>query len=175
MATSPAHEPVARRIVSQVDSLDMLIGAHPGALRKIFGAGKATDPTDLGDEPRGRALCIEQGTGVFLAIRPIVRAIATNLMPWQGKTFDHGGNSGQNVVLGRRLLRFHAEASASSLDGLPALRLRYDAPAHDNPWPARLIVDELRTVGKGIAIGPVIVKVGGRDLTIAWFGLEARC
>jgi hypothetical protein len=167
-----ANEPSPRRIVTQVSSLDSLVGAHPDALRKIFGAGRPTDPTELGDAPRGRLLAFAHGADVFLVLRPILRALATGILPWQGKTFDHGGNSGQNVVFGKKVVRFHAEASASELDGRPALRLSYDAPSYKNPWPIRIVEDELRTVGKGIAIGPGLVRVGGGKLPILWFGLE---
>jgi hypothetical protein len=173
MASTAPHEPSARRIVSPVASLDTLVGAHPDALRKIFGAGKPTDPAELGDAPRGRLLALAHGADLYLALRPIVRAIADHLLPWEGKTFDHGGNSGQNVVLGRKLLRFRAEVGPSQLDGRPALLLRYDSPAYGNPWPARVVKDELRTVGKGIAIGPAIVDVAGAPVPLVWFGLEA--
>src|SRR3954462_15060710 len=102
--TAPAAEAPARRSTLQVASLSTLVGAHPDALRKMYGDARAADPAELGDAPRGRLLTIAPGTEVFLALRPLVRAVAGGeILPWKGKTFDHGGNSGQNVVLGRKL------------------------------------------------------------------------
>jgi hypothetical protein len=166
------HETSPRRVVTQVESLSSLVGAHPGALRKIFGAARATDPAELGDAPRGRLLAFSPGADVFLAFRPLLRGLATDLLPWRGKTFDHGGNSGQNVVLGRRVFRFQAEVGPSQLDGRPALVLTYDLPAYENPWPIRALRDELRTVAEGIAIGPALLVGGAAPASLFWFGLE---
>jgi hypothetical protein len=174
--SSPAvpHEaPNRRRVVTQVESLNALVGAYPGALREIYLTGRATDPAELGDAPRGRLLALSPGAGVFLALRPLLRGLATDLLPWQGKVFDHGGNSGQNVVLGRRVLRFRAEEGPSEVDGRPALLLTYDAPAHGNPWPVRAVKDELRTVGDGIAIGPAFFAAPHGLVQLLWFGLTA--
>jgi hypothetical protein len=173
MSTAVEHEATGRRIVTQVESLSALVGAHPDALQKIYGAARPTDPAELGPDPRGRLLALTPASEVFLAVRPLVRALASDLFPWRGKVFDHGGNSGQNVVLGRKVVRFRAEVAPSEIDGRPALVLTYDAPAHGNPWPLRAIRDELRTVGKGIAIGPALFTRGGTSTTLLWFGLEA--
>jgi hypothetical protein len=172
MSSTAEQGPSPRRVASQVTSLGTLVGGHPDALRRIFGAGRATDPAELGDAPQGKLLAFARGGDVFLALRPLLRAGA-GVLPWQGKTFDHGGNSGQNMVLGRRVLRFRAEGGASQIDGQPALILTYDAPAYANPWPLRTLRDELRTVGPGIAVGAVIAGGSGTPITLAWFGLEA--
>jgi hypothetical protein len=174
MSSAPTeHEPSPRRVVTQVTSLESLLGAHPRAIAQIFAAGRPTDPSELGDAPRGRILAFAQGGDVFLALRPIVRALANGVLPWEGKVFDHGGCSGQNVILGKKLARFRAEVGPSALDGRPALRLSYDAEAYKNPWPVRIVEDELRTVGKGIAIGPAFVPVAGKRVPFLWFGLGA--
>ena len=173
MTSTPATQG-AHRVLTQVSSLRSLVGAHPDALRKLFASGRPADPAELGDAPQGYLLAMARGGDVFLALRPFLRGLAAGVLPWQGKTFDHGGNSGQNVVLGRRLLRFQAEVGPSQIDGLPALVLTYDAPAHENPWPLRLIRDELRAVGPGVAIGPAVAPLGGAPLPLLWFGLEAR-
>jgi hypothetical protein len=174
MSPAAEHEPSPRRVVTPVTSLAGLVGGHPDAIRRIFGAGRPTDPAELGDAPQGKLLALAHGGEVFLALRPLLR-LGDGVLPWQGKTFDHGGNSGQNVVLGRRVLRFRAEGGPSLVDGLPALVLTYDAPAYENPWPVRTLRDELRTVGAGIAVGAVIAVGlgGGSPVTLAWFGLEA--
>jgi hypothetical protein len=178
------QENTGRRVVTQVESLSALVGAHPDALAAIYRAARATDPADLGESPRGRLLALAKGADVYLALRPFVRALATDMLPWRGKTFDHGGNSGQNVVFGRKAFRFRAEVGPSLLDGKPALVLSYDSPAHGNPWPLRAVVDELRTVAKGVAMGPAMFTGSGAPLTasaaprlapttVLWFGLEA--
>jgi hypothetical protein len=173
MSPAAEHEPSPRRVVTPVTSLGSLVGGHPDAIRRIFGGGRPTDPGELGDAPHGMLLAFARGGEVFLALRPLLRA-GQGVFPWQGKTFDHGGNSGQNVVMGRRVLRFQAEGGPSLVDGLPALVLTYDAPAHENPWPVRALRDELRTVGPGVAVGAVLASVGGGEpMTLAWFGLEA--
>lgn len=172
--TSHAAEraPAGKRLVTQVESLDSIVGAHPDALFEIFAEGRATDPAELGPAPRGRFLAIVPGADVFLVTRPLMRALATDHLPWRGKVFDHGGNSGQNIVFGRKAFRFHAEVGASALDGRPALVLDYSPAAHGNPWPVRALRDELRTVGDGVAIGPAFLVGRGAPRTLLWFGLE---
>ena len=103
--------------------------------------------------------------------RPLVQAAARFRAGWRGKTFDHGGNSGQNVVFGKKMFRFRAEVAASAIDGRPTLKLTYADAAFKNPWPVRAIFDELRSVGPGIAIGPAF---GDGDIPklLVWFGLQ---
>jgi hypothetical protein len=161
-----------RRITTQVTSLDSLIGAHPDALKEIYRSGKPTDPAELGDAPRERVLAFEQAAQVFMATRPLLQALASDWMPRMCKDFDHGGNSGTNVLLGKKVFRFRAEFAASELDGAPALALRYADKALRNPWPIRAVTDELRTVGSGFAIGPAFFEWQGRQLLWLWFGLE---
>lgn len=155
-------------------SLRELVGAHPDSLRALYGAGRPTDPADLGEAPTGRLLGFGAGSQFFLAVRPLVRALAGDLLPWEGKAFDHGGNGGSNVVLGRHVGRFRAEAGQSVLDGRPTLVLRYDEPAFHNAWPLRTVFDELRTVSPGVALGPAFVPMAGAPRLLLWFGLERR-
>jgi hypothetical protein len=175
MATSPdspADRPSSAsapgRHRSALTTLAGLVGAHSDALRRLFDEGRPADPAELGDVTRGRMLSIAASEDVFLAMRPIVRALAAGPMPWTGKTFDHGGNSGQNLIFGKPRLRFRAEVAPSALDGKPALRLLYADAAFANPWLLRDTVDELRAVGPGLALGPVLFR--GRVL--GWIGLE---
>jgi len=181
--SSPAAEPRPsggkRSAVplGSLDSLSVLVGAHPDALREMFGRAAAADPAELGDAPQGRLLALIPGADLFLLTRPILRALAggggggegASRFPWRGKSFDHGGNSGQNLVLGQRLFRFRAEVAPSLLDGRPALVLDYGA--HGNPWPVRSFVDELRKVGEGIALGQAIFRGAGGPRPLFWFGL----
>ena len=163
-----------KRLTVQVTSLSELLGAHPDSLEKMYRAGKAADPAELGESPRGLLLSSAKGKNVFLLTRPLMKALGSGVLPWEGKTFDHGGNSGQNLVMGKRLTRFHAEVGPSELDGKPSLILSYANPAHGNPWPLRDLRDELRTVAHGVAIGPAFFMGSGSPNLLMWFGLEAR-
>jgi hypothetical protein len=159
-------------VATPVTSLDEVAGAHLLALRDIYGSGKPCDPAELGDAPRGRLLSFERGAAAYMLLRPIARALGGDWMPWKGKEFDHGGNSGTNLLLGKRVLRFRAEVGASELDGLPSLVLSYGERAFKNPWPVSAIRDELRTVGDGVAIGVAQMRVGSGWTPLLWFGLE---
>lgn len=162
-----------RRVVTRVASLSSLVGAHPGALRAIFGAGRATDPSELGNCARGRVLGLSPGASLFFALRPLIRAFAEGLCPWTGMTFDHGGNSGRNVIVGRNLFRFRAEVGPSLLDGRPALVLTYGEPAYGNPRVLHTIRDELRTApGAPVALGATMISGSRSPKEVLWFGLE---
>lgn len=169
---TPAEQPstggATTRRPSVVTTLSSLVGAHPDTLRKLFNEGRVADPAELGEVTHGLLLSVATPEDVFLALRPIVRRLSSGPTPWTGKTFDHGGNSGQNLVFGKPRFRFRAESASSTIDGKPALRLLYSDPAFANPWPVRDVTDELRSVAPGIAIGPVLFR--GRVL--GWFGLE---
>lgn len=169
----PSARPArVRRVSTPVTALDELVGAHTFALRDHYGAGKPTDPAELGDAPRGRLLTLEQGTGAYMLLRPAFSLLAHDWMPWKGKEFDHGGNSGRNLVGSRRVLRFRSELALSALDGQPSLVLRYGEKAFRNPWPVSALRDELRTIAPGIAIGLAVIEWRSTSIPLFWFGLE---
>jgi hypothetical protein len=161
-----------KRVVGSTRSLAELVGAHPDTLRTIYGKGRPADPGALGERPRGRVLALGESSDAFMLLRPVVRALAKDALPWKGKIFDHGGNSGVNVIFGKHAFRFHADVGASSIDGEPTLVLRYGEPAYKNPWPVRAVIDELREVGDGVAIGPAFFTNKGERSLMLWFGLE---
>ncbi len=162
---------VSGRIVSCPNSLLELVSAHPDSLSALFRAGRPTDPAELGANPRGRLLALSVDSAFFL-LRPLVQALSADGFPWKGKVFDVSTHSGGNVVLGQELARFHTEVGTSAIDGAPALILRYGEPSFHNRWPVRAMVDELRTVGDGIAIGPAFFSNKGVRHLLLWFGLE---
>jgi hypothetical protein len=166
-SSSPAQP---GRVTSQVGSLDELVGAHPDALRTLYARGRVADPRELGASPRGRVLALEVGSSAFLAVREVVRLLATDSSPWEGKVFASSESTGQNVVLGRRMFPFRVEHGESAVDGAPTLIIRYDEPGHGNPWPLRALRDELRAVADGVAMGPALFQ--GR--LIGWWGLARR-
>jgi hypothetical protein len=163
-----------KRVFAGVRSLDELVGGHPDALRALYEGGRPADLAALGEAPRGRMLALGPASEAFMLLRPVLRALATDALPWKGKVFDHGGNSGVNVVFGKHMFRFHVDVGPSAIDGEPTLVLRYGEPSYKNPWPVRAIVDELRSIGDGVAIGPAFfTNKGDRHLWL-WFGLEPR-
>lgn len=171
--------PVDRRarIVASGHTLESLVGAHPRALRQIYGQGRPAAPAELGDEPRGALLALEDARA-FSLLRPLMKGLdgltALGRSPWRGKVFDHGGNAGQNVLVGgKRVARFRATLAASALDGQPTLALTYDEPAFKNPWPLTRVVDELRMIDDGVAIGPALVRRRHGLDVVLWFGLSA--
>lgn len=166
-----ARPSAGHRHVTRATSLDSLVGAHPATLRQFYEAGKPADPAELGDLPRGRLLALQPTAGIHLATRPLITALASRWMPWKGNEFDHGGNSGTNVVFGSRVCRFKAQLLPSELDGEPTLALTYGERAFGNPWPVSAIKDELRTVEAGLAIGPMLLKWHERWHAVLWFGL----
>ncbi len=163
--TAPKHG----RIATAVTSLASLVGAHPDALASIFAKGEVARPEILGERPRGRLLTLTFTRDAHLLLRPLVEWVSRSAMPWEGLSFDHGGNAGANVVLGRDTMRFRAESAPSAIDGAPALVMTYA----QNPWPTKLLRDELRMVNDELAIGPTFLEVGGRHVLIAWFGVAA--
>lgn len=155
------------RLFARVQSLDSLIAAHPDALRDIYGSGKPADSSTL-DEVRGRLLTITRFASTYNLTRPIVKTLATRLLPWRGKVFESGGTSGTNRVLSWNAFRFRCQAADSLVDGEPTLALSYDGLG--NPWPVSRIVDELRVVGEGVAIGPAFYMAAEPQL-IFWWGV----
>jgi hypothetical protein len=172
MTTTDARPGTGRRIISQPASLNELVGAHPDALEHIYRQGKVADPAELGDAPRGRFLALAQDAGVFMITRSIFAALGGDWMPWKGKEFDHGGNSGTNLVFGRRMARFRTEIAASEVDHQPTFALVYGDEAFKNPWPIRAIRDELRSIGDGLALGLAFIEWRRRRVPWSWFGLE---
>lgn len=152
-----------------VTSLDALVGAHPDALRDFYEQGRPCDPARVG-RAEGLVLGVAGLAEAHAATGPLVRAVARHFSLWKGKAFESGGTSGANVFLGRRALRFRSEVAPSLLDGQPTLALRYDGL--DNPWPASRLADELREVGPGVVLGPLLWLGGdGRAQPVVWWGL----
>jgi hypothetical protein len=159
-----------RSTTTKVASVETLVGAHPDALRDIYASGTPADPTALGS-PRGRLCSLEPLAAAYALTRPVVVALS-RIAPWQGKLFESGGTSGRNLLLGRPVLRFSCEAAESELDGRPTLAMRYDGLG--NPAPFRRVVDELRVVGEGVALGVTLLATRRGWRPIWWWALETR-
>jgi len=158
--------PGKSRVATVVSTIDELVGAHERALEAIFMRNAPADPEALGETPRGLLLTFAGTSQVHLAAREAIRLLSRGgAALWQGIHFDHGGNGGSHRFFGKSLVRFHAEHAASKLDAAPALVLSYAKAGF--PW-GRL-QGELRTVGKGLAMGPVFF--GGT--VVAWVAFAA--
>jgi len=162
-----------KAVTTRVTHLDQLLGGHPAALRSIYEAGTAPAPEGLVGSWRGIFLALEAGRDVASLMRPIFQLLRGGGALWQGKTF-FADATGVNRVLGQKLLRLGVETGFSELDGASTIVFRYDLPRHENPWPLRNMRDELRMIGDGIALGPVLFSAtaGGRRDVVSWFGLE---
>ncbi len=167
-ASELAGETRRRARTATVTSLEQLVGAHPEALHDLYQSGAPTDPHGAGG--RGRLLAIERLGATHAATRPLVTLIANHLVPARGVTFESGGTGGSDRLLGRELFRFHSEVADSSLDGAPALVLRYGDLG--NPWPARRMTLELRTVAGGTSFGPALWQTSAGPTLVFWWGLE---
>ena len=154
-------------------SIDSLVGRSPAELREHNGPGKPAEHSALGRAPKGRLLAIEPLARAHAAIRPALSLVSRRVVPWQGKGFNVDGSGGHNRVLGFEVLGFRSERGPSAFDGRPTLFLRYDEPSLCNSWPFNRIVDELRMVAGGLAVGPASLRVRGRSLLLFWWGLEA--
>ena len=172
-ASADAHRRSPRaRAMATIASLDTLIGAHPEALADYYATGSPADPSAIGTG-HGRILALESLASTHAATRPLIVALARHLSPWSGKTFESGGTAGANLVFGKRLARFHGEVAPSLLDGAPTLLMRHDGLG--NPWPLRNMVDELRQIGPGVAIGPLLWPSVSRAVKpILWWGLSTE-
>jgi hypothetical protein len=149
--------------LGRVQSLESLVGAHPDALRDLYAAGKLVDPSRLDGLLEARLLAFEPLTGAFAVTRSLVQ-LYSRITPWKGKVFEAGGASGADQVARFSTHRFRCVEGASLLDGEPTLSFHYD----QNPWPMSKRVDELRSVGDGVALGPIFVLSATRPLL--WWG-----
>jgi hypothetical protein len=169
MSNATAARARAPKTSLPFEGIDALAGAHPSSLRRLFREGAPADPEEFGEAPRGRVLGLESGSSVFLAARPLARLLSRQQSLWSGLTFDHGGNSGQNVFFGRKMLRFTARLEPSLVDELPALVLHYD---QRHPWPLSNLRDELRSIAPGVGVGVALVGAGANARPLFWWGLE---
>jgi hypothetical protein len=159
-------------------------------LEGIFRAGKVPDPLPHGFL-QGRVVT----TSIWGPLDAFFRWLGGAYMPWEGKTFDPRASTGMNrfapsVALPMRVLwpsytplerpatglfafQFRCRVAPGALDPqIDVLKIDYDFDG--NPGLIiRRILDELVQVGKGIYLGKVLFRVGGKYHPIAFFSLEA--
>jgi hypothetical protein len=162
--------PSSHRTSSRPEALAALVAARASALGDLYRKGTPLDASRVLEPLRGRFLASTLFSSTEFALRKLVRFVSEHAMPWEGLVFDHGGNAGANLVLGKKSLRFRAERGLSLVDGKPTLVMTYAK----NPWPAKLLRDELRVIEAGVAIGPTFLHVGGGDKIVGWFGVTGE-
>jgi hypothetical protein len=100
---------------------------------------------------------------------------------WDGKSFSaHSETTGAGInrvrvpaVLGsQNLFPFHTSIGPSRVDGRPAILLDYDLP--ENPGYIRRVHDEVRSVAKGLYLGPAMWKHKGDVTTVLYFALSCE-
>jgi hypothetical protein len=95
--------------------------------------------------------------------RILINRVATSArFPWAGKSFqswseDRGSGINRVRMLGERLwFHFETRVDHSVVDGRPCVVLDYSHA--ENPWPVRLVRDELREVAPGLWLGPATIR-----------------
>jgi hypothetical protein len=161
--TRQAKRRTRARVIAKVQSLEMLVGGHPDAMRDIYASGTPLDPTELGEAP-GRLLTVEPLADTYMLTKPLVE-LASRIDPWRGKRFERGGTAGKDLVFSLQAFRFRCEVGRSEIDGEDTLRLTYDGLG--NPWPVSRTRCELRRVGETTAIGPAWLG----DRLWLWWGV----
>lgn len=157
-------------MMATITALDTLVGAHPVALGDLYATGTPADTFTLGDA-RGSILAFEASASTHAALRPLVVGLSRHLSPWRGKSFESGGTLGSNLLFGKRLAAFRGDVAPSLLDGEPTLRMRYDGLGLH--WPFNRMLDELRQISPGVAIGPLLWRTGADSATpLLWWGLS---
>lgn len=159
-------------------------------LDRLFRAGTVPDPLPEGFL-HGRLVT----TSIWGPLDTFFRWLAGVYMPWEGKTFDPQVSTGMNrfapsaAVPLRVLWPSHppVEAPAGHLLAFPfrnrvgpgaldpdveVLKIDYDFEANPG-FPIRRILDELVQVGRGLYLGKVLFRLGGRLRPIGFFSLEA--
>lgn len=157
------------KVIPRISSLETVMGAHPDALRDIYGEGLPADPSRFDGSCDGRLLAIPRFVEAYALTRPLVTLVAKHLNPWRGQVFESGGTAGVNRLGSLHAFRFRCEASESHVDHKQTMTLHYDGFA--NPWPISRFVAELRTVGDGVAIGPAFYLAGPASKLVLWWGL----
>jgi hypothetical protein len=92
---------------------------------------------------------------------------------WRGKTFYFPNRFGRNYLsLGLadfNLFKFRTNIEDSMEYTGKVFSLRYSYPFSFNPWPIRLIVDEMRKVREGLYLGTGNIKIFGTFYLFDWY------
>lgn len=158
-------------------SLAWLVGQPSRALEQLFRAARWQGLPQLAGHPRGRMLAVPGLDGGLVA-RALAGYAESPLMAWEGKSFRASTGAAQGegtnrLRLGRRssAFRFRTYATASLVDGQPALAIDYDLP--ENPRLVRKVYDELRPLQAGLYLGRGMLRTANDPRLLVWFALDA--
>ena len=149
---------------------DDLVDKSKDELDDLFLGGDTPDKDALDGETRGRVLA---GRGPLRAeaVREIVN---TPLLPWKGKSIDHGlgANRFGYGPLERQGFEFETRMEPSLVpeDSDDVLIFDYDQP--ENPPGVRRIRDDLKEIDDGLFLGTSNVEVGDGYRFLIYFALE---
>lgn len=159
-----------------------------GGLERCFADGSS--PEGLDGPLDGRLVATTFGFGLDLVFESLARLY----MPWTGKAFDPAAKEGRNRFVrsarpfvrvvwpgyrdlvaaddgGFTAFRFDTSVGPSATaPDVNVLRIEYAS----NPWPVRLVLDELVDVGEGQHLGQALMRWRGGLRRVAWFALERR-
>jgi hypothetical protein len=157
--------------------LDSLAAQDIDKLKALYlGAWAPSSLALLEGQPEGRALTWVGWAGRGLPFQLFKGFAASSAFPWEGKTFHAAsadrGSGINRVRLGRTLdlFPFETRVGPSAMDGKPCVILDYDLP--QNPWPIRLVHDELRQVGSQLFLGPAMLKTKRDPLLLVFFAVD---
>lgn len=177
MSTEFASEAFSKQHIGDVSSLADLAELSIDELWELYRQAETPEIEDLDGRLVGRMLAVP-GLDNPTVARNLRGLAASDMFPWQGKTFDsHGDGSGEGInrVLGNRhnWFRFATFIGPSRAGDFDSLHLNYDNPG--NPAPIRAIKDELREVAPGLWLGLAYMRLpGGKYYMTLFFGLTNR-
>lgn len=160
-------------------TLDDLARMSSADLAALYSSGNIPSSfADFGRRPRGRVLAVRHLD--HKAAAAVVRTIAAlGVFPWRGKsmatTGRYAGDGINRVKLGvnTNWFEFTMQVEKSVIDSKDSVV--FDYADKGNPWPIRLIRDELREIEPGLFVGPAMIKTPrGRLVSVLWFALDGR-
>jgi hypothetical protein len=171
---------VAASTLPSSDRVEALARLASTELDALFlrSAIASSDFQAISGNPRGRVLAvpgIDRG-----AIGALVRRFQGSVLyPWEGKSFTaKSASEGRGINRFRYPLRrgwfpFKTSLSNSRVDRQPCIAIDYDVP--ENPWIARVIYDELRSVGEGLYLGRGMRRTAAQTpALVLWFLVDTR-
>jgi hypothetical protein len=161
--------------IEEPRSLEDLAELSSERLSSLYAAGKTPQLGVLTGTARGRLLAVP-ALDSLPVVGPVLSAALRKLaglplMPWRGKVFappsEGHRTSGRNRLFEIEAFPFDAHVEKSALDHEPTLVLHYDRA--ENPAPLRLLIDELREVGRGLYLGPAYVRGPNGPRVLIWW------
>lgn len=169
----------ARRAIFEIEprTLEDLRALPASRYPELYAAGRTPQLGVLAGKTRGALLAVPPAAGLpivgGLLHRALMALSAVSWSPWKGKVFaapqaPHQ-TDGRNRIFGFEAFPFDAHIERSAIDHAETLVLRYDRS--ENPRMLRVVVDELREVGRGLWLGPAYVRGANGPLVVLWWAV----